>query len=219
MVVAAALAPRASGAQDARLARRLDPPTRAAVTRLVDSAFAAGLPTEPLVDKALEGASKRASGDRIAAAVRSLSDDLARARALLGADASVNEITAGARALRAGVSPTTLQRFGRERGRRPMGVALAVLGELVARGVPPDTAARAVLALTAGGAGDDELVAYQQGVARGARIGAPPAPLGGLPALESGTDAGQLSNDGRASAAPPPPRAPGQPAPRRPPRP
>ncbi|MDQ3810146.1 MAG: hypothetical protein M3336_07640, partial [Chloroflexota bacterium] len=57
-------------AQDARLAARLDPATRKAVEVIVDSARAAGLPTEPLIDKALEGASKRASGGRITAAVQ-----------------------------------------------------------------------------------------------------------------------------------------------------
>jgi hypothetical protein len=185
-VLLSALSPARLLAQDARLERRLDPPTRLVVGRLVDSARTAGLPTEPLVDKALEGASKRADGARIAAAVRTLAGELARARALLGADASVGEIVAGARALRAGVSPTVLQRFQRERARRPMAVALAVLGDLVARGVPADTAARTVLALTSDGARDEELVAYQRGLERGMQIGAPPAPLGGLGASSTG---------------------------------
>src|SRR5690606_19342611 len=48
-------------AQDARLAARLDPPVLDRVTYMLDSVRTAGLPTEPLVDKALEGASKRAS--------------------------------------------------------------------------------------------------------------------------------------------------------------
>ncbi|MEJ7810624.1 MAG: hypothetical protein WKG32_09480, partial [Gemmatimonadaceae bacterium] len=51
-------------ASDARLDARLDPRTRASVAAVLDSARAAGLPTEPLVDKALEGASKRADGAR-----------------------------------------------------------------------------------------------------------------------------------------------------------
>jgi hypothetical protein len=217
---AAALAPRAVDAQDdPRLARRLDPATRAVVARLVDSARVAGIPTEPLVDKALEGASKQAGGDRIADAVRALALDLAHARALLGADASVGEVVSAARALRAGVSPALLERFGRERARRPMTVALAVLGELVARGVPPDSAAGAVLALAAGGANDGELVAYQQGVEQGARIGAPPAPLG-LP-RGTGRDAGDAvtgAGGGAQSmgAPPPPPTRPTPPKPRRP---
>src|SRR5256886_4596409 len=43
---------------------------------LVDSAHTAMLPTEPLVQRALEGATKRASGDAIVAAVRRLAADL-----------------------------------------------------------------------------------------------------------------------------------------------
>ena len=212
-----ALAAARAGAQDARLERRLDAATRAAVVQVVDSARAAGLPTEPLVDKALEGASKRAAGERIAAAVRALATDLGQARALLGPGASVPEIVAGARALRAGVSPDALSRFGRERPRRPMSGALAVLGELVARGVPPDTAAQSVLALTAADASDEALLAYQQGVERGARIGAPPAPLGGQPAGAVTEDLGRGAGAGAAATPPPPGAAPA--TPRRPPRP
>jgi hypothetical protein len=207
-----AVAPGRVAAQDARLERRLDAPTRDVVARLVDSARSAGLPTEPLVDKALEGASKRASGDRIAQAVRTLTDELAQARALLGADASVSEVVAGARALRAGVSPATLQRFQRERARRPITVALVVLGELVAQGVAPDTAARTVLALTAEGARDDELVAYQRGFTRGLQAGAPPVPRVGGDALaaeiqDRSTPTNlQGTGAGRASTTPPPRR-------------
>lgn len=220
---AATLAPRPAGAQDdPRLARRLDPATRAVVARLVDSARTVGIPTEPLVDKALEGAGKRATGDRIASAVRALALDLARARALLGPDASAGEIVSGARALRAGVSPALLERFARERARRPITVALAVLGELVARGVPADTAAGAVLALTARGADDAELVAYQQGVTDGARIGAPPAPLGlpgtaGVAGDARGTPTAGGAAGLQGATSPPPPAAPRKP--RRPPRP
>ena len=179
LVCAAAIFPSAVGAQDPRLDRRLDPSTRTAVVSVVDSARADGLPTEPLIDKALEGASKRASGERIAAAVRTLAGELANARTLLGPNATADEVVAGARALRAGVSAQTLRRFGQERGRRTMTIALVVLGDLVARGMAAETAAGEVLALARRGAGDDELVAYQQGVERGMQIGAPPVPRTG----------------------------------------
>ena len=52
-------------AQDRRLTERLDPITAGAVQHLVDSARTAGLPTEPLVQKALEGNTLGASGERI----------------------------------------------------------------------------------------------------------------------------------------------------------
>ena len=51
---------------DPRLAR-LDSLTRPIVAALVDSARTAALPTEPLVQRALEGATKRATADRIVA--------------------------------------------------------------------------------------------------------------------------------------------------------
>src|SRR5205823_380526 len=57
----------ASQQTDPRL-ERLDAGTRPTVAALVDSAHRALLPTEPLVQRALEGATKRASGDLIVAA-------------------------------------------------------------------------------------------------------------------------------------------------------
>ena len=70
--VALAGAAAAAAAQDARLGAQLDEGTRVLVQAAVDSARAAGLPTEPLVDKALEGARKRADGTRITRAVTAL---------------------------------------------------------------------------------------------------------------------------------------------------
>jgi len=55
-------------AQDPRY-ERLDPDTHARVVAIVDSARAVGLPSEPLIHRALEGAMKNAAGERIVAAV------------------------------------------------------------------------------------------------------------------------------------------------------
>ncbi|MEX0908673.1 MAG: hypothetical protein WDZ58_02820, partial [Gemmatimonadaceae bacterium] len=49
--VLTALSAFAASAQDARVSARLDARTAAAVTRVVDSARARSLPTEPLVQK------------------------------------------------------------------------------------------------------------------------------------------------------------------------
>ncbi|MEP7345362.1 MAG: hypothetical protein ABI877_08845, partial [Gemmatimonadaceae bacterium] len=65
---------------DPRLTMRLDARTRDAVSAIVDSALKDGVPTEPLIDRALEGASKRAEGSLIVTAVRSFARDLRRAR-------------------------------------------------------------------------------------------------------------------------------------------
>jgi hypothetical protein len=53
-------------------------------------------------------------------------------------------------------------------------MALAVLTDLVARGVPTDTAAKAVLTLAAK-ARDEDLVDFRRAVERDIAVGAPPA--------------------------------------------
>src|SRR5438132_1385618 len=63
---------------DPRLAR-LDTAARSLVAVAIDSARAAGLPTEPLVQRALEGATKDAPGTLIVSAVQRLAADLGRA--------------------------------------------------------------------------------------------------------------------------------------------
>ncbi len=158
-------------AQDPRL-ERLDPVTRPAVTALIDSASAAALPTESLLQRALEGATKRASGDRIVAAVRRLAADLGQARQALGSAAPAAELTAGAAALRAGAQPNTLSALRRTR-RQSLTVPLAVLADLVASGVPVDSAAAAVLTLAAR-TPDGDLVEFRRAVERDIALGAPP---------------------------------------------
>lgn len=173
-------APHVLAAQDARLDSRLDAPTRDAVVRIIDSARTAGIPGEPLVQKALEGASKHAGDARILAAVRMLARDLGDARAALGASSSDAEVIAGASALHAGIAPAALTRMRASRSQGSLTVALAVLADLVARGVPGDTATSVISALTVAGAPDEELLRFRQGVeldiAQGA---APTAALGG----------------------------------------
>jgi len=177
LMVAAALGalapPAAARAQTERLAGRVEARTRAAVEALVDSARAAGLPGGPLVNKALEGASKGADGARIVAAVRTLSRNLARARSALGSASAEAELVAGAAALQAGVEASFLELLRAERRREPVVVSLAVMADLVANGVPPDTAAQAVLALARVGTREAELVAFRQSVERDVALGAP----------------------------------------------
>ena len=165
-------APAAAQRIDPRL-DRLDVATRSAVAALVDSAGEAALPTEPLIQRALEGATKRAPGEVIVAAVRRLAQDLTRARDALGDAASPGELTAGAAALRAGASPAILTELKRAR-REPIIVPLAVLTDLVASGVPVDSAAAAVVAL-ATRARDADLVEFRRAVEHDIALGAPPA--------------------------------------------
>lgn len=167
----------ALAAQDRRLAERLDSGTAAGVQRLVDSAQAVGLPGEPLVQKALEGSTMGASGSRIQSAVASLFGQLARSRDALGHDASDAELTAGAGALRAGLAPGSLRQLHELRAEGSLAVPIAVLTDLVAEGVPPEQATRAVLDLARNGRSDDDFVALRkrmQSERRGGQRGADP---------------------------------------------
>lgn len=170
----------------ARLDGRLDGRTRAAVERVLDSAYIAGIPAEPLVDKALEGASKRASGEAIVRAVRTLAGDLTAARGVLGTGSLPSELTAAAAALRAGVNGDALRALRHDRPGQPLTVALSVLTDLVASGVPADGAARSVLALTKAGLVDEQLVAFRRDVERDIVVGAPPAAAVALRASQFG---------------------------------
>jgi hypothetical protein len=162
-------------AQDARLESRLDARTREAVVAIVDSARGEGIPGEPLIQKALEGASKHADGARILTAVRMLARELGDARSALGATSTDAEVIAGASALHAGIAPAALSKMRASRTHGSLTVALAVLSDLVARGVPGDTATTVISALTIAGAQDAELLRFQQGVERDIAQGATPA--------------------------------------------
>jgi hypothetical protein len=187
-VTAAFVSPLGAQAGDPRLTR-LDPAVRPVVVALVDSARAAGLPTEPLVQRALEGTSKRAAGDRVVAAVRRLARDLGTARSALGPAATGPEIDAGAAALYAGARPADLTAL---RARRPrqssLVVPLGVLADLVATGVPAATAAAAVLALAATTA-DDDYLAFRRNVERDIALGAPPAAAAAVRSTAATADA------------------------------
>ena len=174
------LAPVALRAQDARLDARLDARMRDAVVTMIDSARAEGIPSEPLVQKALEGASKHADGSRILAAVRTLSRELGDARAALGPASTDAEVIAGASALHAGIAPEALAHMRASRAHGSLAVALAVLTDLVARGVPGDTATTVISALTGAGAQDAELLRFQQGVERDIAQGATPSAAVGV---------------------------------------
>ena len=127
------------------------------------------------MQKALEGASKRADGARILTAVRMLARELGDARSALGATSSDAEVIAGASALHAGIAPAALSRMRASRTHGTLTVALAVLSDLVARGVPGDTATTVISALTIAGAQDAELLRFQQGVERDIAQGATPS--------------------------------------------
>lgn len=173
--VVVAFTPRALWAQDRRLTSRLEPDIGVAVSRLVDSVRAVGLPSEPLVGVALEGASRRASGERILAAVREYASALGVARQTLGDVAASDEIVSAAGVLVAGVAPGTLSDYRLARPSGSLTVPFVVLADLVARGVPADTAAGALGEALRSGAGDDALSELRRRVERDILAGATPS--------------------------------------------
>jgi hypothetical protein len=142
----------------------------ASVSRIADSAHAAGLPTEPLFAKAAEGTLKGADDARILAAVHRLARELAAARGVLGSAATGAELVAGASALHAGVPPSLLARVARASGERGapgrLVMPLVVLADMVARHVSPDVAVSSLEGLVRRSAADAELATLRAAVER-----------------------------------------------------
>ena len=164
-----------ASAQDPRLATRLEPATATAVTRLADSVRSVGLPADPLVAVALEGASRRATSERILAAVREYAGALGVARQTLGDSAASDEIVSAAGVIVAGVPPRVMSEYRAARPSGSLTVPLVVLADLVARGVPADTAAAALGAALRNGARDDELTEFRRRIERDILAGAKPS--------------------------------------------
>jgi hypothetical protein len=161
-------------AQDPRLAR-LDRRVQTEVSALLDSARSLGIPAEPVVDKALEGAAKRAPSERIINVVRTRFGELVAARAALGSGPVDAEVIAAADALHAGATAEAITTLRTRRPGVPLTIPLAVLADLIARGVPADTASSAVLALAATPATDAQFAALRADIEGDIAKGAPPA--------------------------------------------
>lgn len=173
-VTALALVARAAWAQDPRLAARLDKPTYVAVNAIVDSARAAKLPTAPLVDKALEGAAKGSDGPKIVTAVQQLRVRMTSARAVLGTNASSDEIKSASAAIEAGVSERDLARIRAAAGKRPVTMPLAVVTDLIGRQIEVATATNLVIQLERSGVKDAEFTLFQRNVRADIERGADP---------------------------------------------
>jgi hypothetical protein len=165
----------AQGASLPRLNRELDRSTRASVLAIIDSARVDGLPSDALVNKALEGAGKHAAGLTIVAAVHTLARELRQSRSALGRASRDAEITAGAHAIHAGVTATELGRLRRAAVGRQLTTPIMVLTDLVSRGVPAGTASAAVMSLERAGLRDADFGAYQRSVRQDIDRGADPS--------------------------------------------
>ena len=175
VLVALASAAVSAGAQDPRAMPRLDAPSKAAITAIVDSARAQGVPVEPLMEKVYEGLGKGAEPSSIVIAVRNLSNEMANARHVMGTVASADELKAAASALHAGVPAVELGKMKKQGGLlRSLVTPFTVLTDMVTRGVPVGTAVNAVRSLVGAGAKDKDINEFQRNVQGDIQQGAAP---------------------------------------------
>jgi hypothetical protein len=177
LVTRSALADEAG--DEARLAARLAPDVARQVALLVREARAAGLPTDPLVARAFEGASRGADAAGIVSVVRRQEGAQSAARDALGASSQADEIVAGASALLAGVPADSLARLRLARPGGSLVIPLVVLCDLVARGVPADAASVAVVTAARAGATDNALLRIRERIHTGIENGGTPAGTAG----------------------------------------
>ena len=154
---------------------RLDPTSRYAIEVMMDSAGRLGLPPEALLSKTLEGVRKGAPGPRVVQVVRRYFGNLRDARAALGTEVSLDELTAGAGALLAGVDQPSLAKLRSSRKGRSLLTPLVVLADLVSRGVPSTDATSAIIRWVQNGAADADFMGLWRGVEQDIISGAPPA--------------------------------------------
>lgn len=140
-------------AQDSDPLAKLDQNSRIAVELLFDSATTAGLPSRPLLSKALEGVSKKADGRRIVDAVRKKLGYLRTARGVLGG-VDDEELSAAASVLEAGAKPTQLELFRPRRKGQSDLQAFIVWADFLERNVPAEEAFSAITKLWQDGADD-----------------------------------------------------------------
>lgn len=154
--LAVAMHPLALLAQDPDPLSRLDANTRFSVEVIIDSARVAGVPTRPLLLKALEGAAKHAPNGRVIAAVRSVFHAELDVRVALGSALDESEWTSAVSALQSGVPLEALAKFRGDHSGKPLTRALVVMTDLIQRGVPVNEASSAIMQLWQRGAGDGD---------------------------------------------------------------
>jgi hypothetical protein len=140
-----------------------------------------GLPTEPLIDKALEGSAKGVPPAVVINAVRQKADMLARADAALRpfGKPTATDVTATADALQRGISVELVKRVGAgRRSGEPVGMALHTIADLIDRKVPANVAVEVISSWRARGGKSDELREIPAAVERLIRQGVSPSAAG-----------------------------------------
>ena len=142
----------------------LDSATAAAIAPIVEQARAEKLPVTPLYAKAREGQVQHVPVAKIEAVVRTLADRMRTANEALAPGASEQELHAAADAIRSGVPLATLREMRKAGGDGSFAVAIGVLTQLIARGVPVERASVEVVALLQKGAVAKNFIALEESV-------------------------------------------------------
>ena len=190
----------ALSAQDVRaqLDRRVSPEVQRAVQVIAADAAAQGLPVDPLVQKAIEGAAKGVPGDRVIAAVRVLAGRLGQSMAAVreaGVAAPGGDVVeGGADALNAGLTGRQVSDLVRvSRPPHDPALTLRVAATLAALGVPAKQTLALLQGLISDGRSPSDLLGLpgqvQAGVARGAT---PAQAAAGLARAAGGAPPGRL---------------------------
>jgi len=135
-----------SGSGVTRLPGRVPAAALPAIDSIIAAAVAESLPTEPLVQKALEGSAKNIPVDRLVNGVRRGLLQLRQARAVLtqampGLSPPEGHIAAVAAALARGLSGPIVERLLTVAPTEPPGPALHAAADLIAHHFDPDSAA------------------------------------------------------------------------------
>jgi len=150
LLLALVAAPLAAQSARGRLEGRVPAEAIPGVDSLVQAAAQEGLPTEPLLQKALEGGAKQVAAPRIVAAVQVGLSQLRDARDLLiraGDEPPVapGEITTVLWATRRGVPRTVVERIVAALPRPPRAAAVHAVADLVTHRFEPDSAAGLII--------------------------------------------------------------------------
>jgi hypothetical protein len=135
-----------NGSGVTRLPGRVPAAALPAIDSIIAAAVAESLPTEPLVEKALEGSAKNIPADRLVNGVRRGLLQLRQARAILtqavpGQSPPEGHIAAVAAALARGLSGPIVQRLLTVAPTEPPGPVLHAAADLIAHHFDPDSAA------------------------------------------------------------------------------
>jgi len=150
LLLLAVAAPLAAQSVRGRLEGRVPAASIPVIDSLVRTAAQENLPTEPLVQKAIEGGAKHVSGDRIVKAVELNLEQLRDARALLlragdAAPITPSEVASVVSARKRGLDAPVVERIVAALPSEPRGSALHAVADLVAHHFDSDTATDLIL--------------------------------------------------------------------------